>query len=171
MIATCGSAEKARLLKELGADRIVLYKEEDLGKVLRAEYKNGVDLVYDGVGGKLFETCVANLAVGGKIIVIGMIGGGSYTKGWPKSKHEGVNEQLLWKSASVEGFFLLHYLAKFKPHLNKLTTLLRQGRIQVALDPTPFEGIESVADAVEHLHSGKSQGKVIVSLAGGQASL
>jgi hypothetical protein len=31
---------------------------------------------------------------------------------------------------------------------------------QVSLDPTPFIGLESVADAVEHLHSGRSVGKV-----------
>lgn len=30
----------------------------------------------------------------------------------------------------------------------------------MALDPTPFLGLESVADAVEHLHSGRSIGKV-----------
>ena len=69
VIATCGSREKAALLKRLGADRVVLYKSESLGEVLRREYKKGVDLVYDGVGGKMFEAAVANLSVGGKILV------------------------------------------------------------------------------------------------------
>lgn len=32
--------------------------------------------------------------------------------------------------------------------------------LQIAIDPTRFVGLESVADAVEHLHSGKSLGKV-----------
>ena len=160
VIATCGNEEKARLLRELGASRVVNYKKEDLGKVLKAEYPKGIDLVYDGVGGSMFEAAVSNLAVGGRIIVIGMIGG--YTKGWPKSKHEGVNELLLFKSATVQGFFLLHYARHFKRHLNKLSHLSRTGQLKVALDSQEFSGIESVVPAVEHLHSGKSKGKVVV---------
>ena len=160
VIATCGNEEKARLLRELGASRVVNYKKEDLGKVLKAEYPKGIDLVYDGVGGSMFEAAVSNLAVGGRIIVIGMIGG--YTKGWPKSKHEGVNELLLFKSAIVQGFFLLHYARHFKRHLNKLSHLSRTGQLKVALDSQEFSGIESVVPAVEHLHSGKSKGKVVV---------
>jgi len=161
VIATCGNDEKAKLLKSLGADHVVNYKREDLGQVLRKEYPEGVDLVYDGVGGKMFEQVVKNIAVGGKVIVIGMIG--EYTKGWPRSKHEGINEMLLFKSASVEGFFLLHFARKFKQHLRKLTHLSRSGQLKIALDPVPFAGIGAVVPAVEHLHSGKSQGKVIVS--------
>lgn len=33
---------------------------------------------------------------------------------------------------------------------------------QVAVDPKPFLGINSVADAVDYLHSGKSVGKVFI---------
>ncbi len=46
VIATCGNDDKARLLKGLGADKVVNYKREDLGQVLRKEYPKGVDLVY-----------------------------------------------------------------------------------------------------------------------------
>jgi len=36
--------------------------------------------------------------------------------------------------------------------------------MQVAIDPARFVGIESVADAVDHLYSGNSIGKVVVQL-------
>jgi len=174
VIATCGTPEKADLLRSLGADRIVQYKgpqREDLGKVLRREYKRGVDLVYDGVGGQMFENAVNNLAIGGKLLVIGQIGGGNYTTGWKPSMHKGVNEKLLWKSGSVEGFFLLHHAKRFSRHLQNLVSLYQSGQLKVAMDPTNFEGLESVVGAVEHLHSGRSQGKVVVNLARNNASL
>ena len=38
VIATCGSDEKAEMLKRLGADRVVNYRRESLKDVLRKEY-------------------------------------------------------------------------------------------------------------------------------------
>src|SRR6185503_6893231 len=58
VIGTCGSEEKAELLRELGCDRVVNHRREDVGEVLRREYPNGINLVYESVGGDLFDTCV-----------------------------------------------------------------------------------------------------------------
>lgn len=38
VIATCGSQDKAELLKKLGADRVINYRTEDVKDVLRREY-------------------------------------------------------------------------------------------------------------------------------------
>jgi NADPH:quinone reductase-like Zn-dependent oxidoreductase len=47
---------------------------------------------------------------------------------------------------------------------SRLHALLATGQLTVAVDPTPFVGLEAVAAAVEHLHSGRSVGKVVVRL-------
>lgn len=39
----------------------------------------------------------------------------------------GIPEKLLWKSASLVGFFLLRYAAHFKAHLAQLSDLVAQG--------------------------------------------
>lgn len=75
VIGTCSSDEKVEFLKNIGCDRVVNYRSEDLNKVLKKEYPKGVDLVYECVGGEMYETCVQNLALKGRIIVIGMISG------------------------------------------------------------------------------------------------
>lgn len=49
-------------------------------------------------------------------------------------------------------------------HLQRLCGLVQAGKLAVALDGTAFRGLGSVADAVEHLHSGRSSGKVVVQL-------
>ena len=49
-------------------------------EVLKREYPKGIDLVYESVGGELFETCLNALAVGGRLVIIGMmsqVGAGS----------------------------------------------------------------------------------------------
>ena len=42
-------------------------------QVLKQEYPKGVDLIYESVGGQMFETCMNALAVYGRMVVIGMI--------------------------------------------------------------------------------------------------
>lgn len=39
VIATCGGAAKADLLRKLGADRVINYREENVAEVLKREYK------------------------------------------------------------------------------------------------------------------------------------
>jgi NADPH-dependent curcumin reductase CurA len=46
----------------------------------------------------------------------------------------------------------------------RVLDLYRTGEIQVWVDPVPFVGLESVAPAVAHMLSGKSVGKVVVTL-------
>jgi NADPH-dependent curcumin reductase CurA len=41
--------------------------------VLRKEYPKGVDVVYEGVGGAMFDAALANLADRGRLVVIGMM--------------------------------------------------------------------------------------------------
>ncbi|KAF2606199.1 hypothetical protein F2Q68_00043424 [Brassica cretica] len=73
VIATCGGSEKAKLLKELGVDRVIDYKAEDIKTVLKKEFPKGVDIIYESVGGRMFDLCLNALAVYGRLIVIGMI--------------------------------------------------------------------------------------------------
>lgn len=84
--------------------------------------------------------------------------------GWELPAHTGLPEKLLNKSTQLTGFFLPHYAEHFGRHLARLHALTATGQLHVAVDPTPFVGLEAVSDAVEHLHSGRSVGKVVVQL-------
>jgi hypothetical protein len=55
----------------------------------------------------------------------------SYAGGWPVSSHPGTNERLLWKSASVTGFFLLRFASHFRSHLTRLLELVDSGKLKV----------------------------------------
>lgn len=82
VIATCSSDDKAALLRSLGVDRPVVYTREDLASVLRDEFADGVDVVYESVGGDMFEIGVDALARHGRLVVIGFISGYADGSGW-----------------------------------------------------------------------------------------
>ncbi|XP_047325265.1 prostaglandin reductase-3-like [Impatiens glandulifera] len=162
VVATCGGKEKAKALTDLGVDRVIDYKAEDIKTVLKNEYPKGVDIVYESVGGQMFDLCLNALAIYGKMIVIGMISQYQGEHGWKPLNYTGLCEKLLAKSQTVAGFFLVQYSNLWQQHLDKLFLLYSLGKLKVSLDPKNFVGLSSVADAVEYLHSGKSVGKVVV---------
>ena len=160
VFGTCGSDEKAALLRDLGCDRPITYRFENVRAVLQAEAPDGLDVVYEAVGGALFDTALRALAVRGRLISIGFVG--EYVDGPERVTDVRVYHRLLAKSASVRGFFLPHYARHFREHMGRLLGLVASGELRVAVDPTTFRGLGAVADAVEHLHSGRSRGKVVV---------
>ncbi|EFJ16715.1 hypothetical protein SELMODRAFT_179322 [Selaginella moellendorffii] len=162
VIGTCGGSDKAALLSSLGVDRVIDYKAEDIKTVLKKEYPRGVDLVYESVGGTMFDTCLNALATFGRLIVIGMISQYQGEGGWQPRNYPGLCEKLLWKSQTIVGFYLMHHNKLWKEHVAKLHSLHSRGKLKIAVDPTPFTGLSSACDAVEYLHSGKSVGKVII---------
>ena len=54
--------------------------------MLKENYPEGVDIVYESVGGETYETCVNRLAVKGRLIVIGYISGYTSPMGVGSSK-------------------------------------------------------------------------------------
>jgi NADPH-dependent curcumin reductase CurA len=75
VVATCGGARKAALVRSLGAHRVIDHTAEDVAAVLAAEYPRGIDVVYEGVGGAMLCTAMNALAEGGRCLVIGYISG------------------------------------------------------------------------------------------------
>ncbi|OQR83480.1 alcohol dehydrogenase [Achlya hypogyna] len=167
VIGTCSSKEKQEFLLGLGCDRAIDYTKEDVGAVLKKEFPRGVNLVFESVGGDMLETCVSNVARHGRIVVIGAISGYQDSSSWDgKAGGSGpLSTALLSKSASLRGFFLNHHIVHFGAHARKLGTLVHKGLLDPGVDPTPFHGLESVADAIEYMYARKNVGKLVVSVA------
>ena len=76
VFATAGSDEKRRACEALGAERAINYRIEDFVAVLKdLTAGRGVDLVLDIVGGDYFARNIAALAVDGRLVQIGVMGG------------------------------------------------------------------------------------------------
>src|SRR5437899_5451179 len=76
VIAAASSEEKLEVAKARGADHLVLYSREPFrDAVKRITDGRGVDVVYDPVGGEIFENSVRCIAWGARLLVIGFTGG------------------------------------------------------------------------------------------------
>ena len=87
----------------------------------------------------MFKTCLGALGQKGRLVVIGMMS--QYGAGWPQTALKGVPEMLLYKSASLNGFFLIHYAYLFKQHLSQLTNFMMQGQLKVGMDSAAFRSV------------------------------
>ena len=76
VVATCGSLEKATLVRDAGADEVVRYDETDFVAAARAATGGrGVDVVYDGVGRSTFDGSLASLRPRGLLVLFGQASG------------------------------------------------------------------------------------------------
>lgn len=165
VIAVCGGDDKAALVQSLGADRVINYRREDVDTVLRNEYPRGIHLVYEGIGGKLFDTCVDHLAPMGRLLIVGYIS--EYQAAQPELVTQPrIYTKLLWKGASIRAFISNQYPREFNSELINMYRDWQAGTLISAVDSARFTGLDAVADAVDYLYSGKNTGKVVVDLRG-----
>ncbi|RZU34025.1 NAD(P)H-quinone oxidoreductase [Blastococcus saxobsidens] len=76
VLTTAGTAAKLDVCRELGADTAVNYRDEDfVERVREATDGRGADVVLDNMGAKYLARNVDALAVGGRLVIIGMQGG------------------------------------------------------------------------------------------------
>jgi putative PIG3 family NAD(P)H quinone oxidoreductase len=72
---TVGSESKAAFVRELGADLVVNYNEEDFVEAVRAYDSSGADVILDNMGARYLGPNLEVLATAGRLVVIGMQGG------------------------------------------------------------------------------------------------
>jgi NADPH2:quinone reductase len=76
VIATAGGPRKTGICRELGADHVVDYTAEDFVPVVK-EFTggHGADVVYDPVGGEVFDKSRRCIAFEGRLLVVGFTSG------------------------------------------------------------------------------------------------
>jgi putative PIG3 family NAD(P)H quinone oxidoreductase len=78
VFVTAGSEEKCARCRELGAELAINYRTDDFAKAaLEATGGRGVDVVLDSIGAPYLEANLRSLAIGGRLLLIGLMGGAS----------------------------------------------------------------------------------------------
>jgi NADPH2:quinone reductase len=76
VIATAGGPDKVQVCRDLGADVVVDYSSEDFVAVVKDVTEGrGADVVYDSVGGDVFDRSRKCIAFEGRLVVVGFAGG------------------------------------------------------------------------------------------------
>ncbi|GMF12833.1 unnamed protein product [Phytophthora lilii] len=151
VIGACSSDEKVEYLKSLGVDRPINYKKENLTEVLKKEYSDGINLAFESVGGEMFKAVLDNIAIFGRIIVFGNVSHYHGEAGTDPQYGYQQNRKMQLRSASLRGFLLFHHAKHVPEHLQRLLTLIKDGKLKAGIDPTEFRGLESIPDAINRL--------------------
>ena len=157
VIAAASSAERLALAARHGADEGIDYGAESLKeRVAALTDGQGVDVVYDPVGGPLFDEALSSLAWGGRILLIGFVAG---VPRIPANR-------LLVKHRSAMGSSM-RYFRRERPDLllrsmDELAAWYREGK--VAPRVTETWGLEDVPKAIRRLTERRATGKVVVTL-------
>ena len=185
VIGTTSSIEKEKFLKSLGVDLVINYREQNMDNVLREKFPDGIDVIWETIGGETFSMLFQHLAIKGRMIVIGSTttyqGDGLFdvpisnlnakVSHFPQI-HYKFNLvfylQLLMRSQSLNGFMLTQYGSDYAEYLPKLISSIALGKIRANVDlgettsEGKFFGLDQTVRAEEWLHSGNNQGKVVV---------
>lgn len=151
VIGTAGGPEKCAVAKDMGCDDVVDYRDVDLVAAVKdLTGGRGADVVYDPVGGDVFDASRRITAFEGRILVIGFAGG---------RIAEAPTNHVLMKNYSVIGVHWGYYRkmnpALIQPWQDALEELWAQRRIE------PLIGAElPLTDATEALRRLGSRGTV-----------
>ena len=158
VIATARGADKLAVAKEHGADHVLDSEAEDVrGRVKELTGGLGADVVYDPVGGALFDASLRAVAWEGRIIVIGFASG--HVPQIPANI-------LLVKNAAVLGFYWGSYRRhdpeRLRAGFRELFAWHEAGRIRPHVSTTL--PLAETARAIGLLASRGSIGKIVVTV-------
>lgn len=150
-IATTSTAEKAALLRQLGAAEVINYREQpDWGKAVREASLGGVDLVVEVGGVATLGHSLDALRYGGQISVIGLLGG------FPAS-----DGTALFGAMFARAAILRPIMVGSRADLAGALKAIEACDLHPCIDPRRF-GFGQLPEALRYLQSGKHIGKVII---------
>ena len=156
VIATVGGGEKAEIARDLGADEVIDYRVDDfVARVSEITDGNGADVIYDPVGGDVFDGSLKCIAWNGRLIVVGFAGGRI-----PEVKAN----RILLKNIAVTGVhwgaYLLKEPARVPETFEGIFSLYREGKIKPLIYNS--YALEDLPSALAELASRKTHGKLII---------
>lgn len=158
VIAAVGSDEKVDVCKRMGVEDVIVYTEEDLVERVRSLTDgDGVDVVYDPVGGDIFDQARRTVGFDGRYLIIGFTSG---------RIPEAPANHILLKNYSMVG---VHWGAavarnpeRIKEIYAELISLVDAGKI----DPILFNGetapFAKAAELLAQLGERGTVGKVVI---------
>ena len=154
-----GPRKCAWLRNEARIDGAIDYKNEDLGRRLREEFPNGIDLFFDNVGGDILDTTLLHMAQHGRITLCGGISGYNEKELPPGPRHI---MQIVIRRLTVRGFILIDHLAQAGEAIADLSRWSAEGKLVVEEDIQ--EGFENTVQTFLRLFEGKNLGKQLLKI-------
>ena len=156
VIATAGSDEKVELCRSLGADHAINYKTQDFAEEVKTlTGGRGANVIFDPVGGDVYDRSTKCVAFEGRIVIVGFTSG---------RIPQAATNHILVKNYSVVGLHWGLYNTRapelIAPAARALIDLFESGKIKPHISsrlPLAY-----APTALASVAGGKSTGKVIL---------
>ena len=161
-IGIAGGPEKcARIISRYGFSEAIDYKGKDvtdLAAAIRAIAPDGLDIVFENVGGMALEAALLNLKKGARIALCGLIS--------EYNARERIGARNLWSlipaHASIRGVLATEFLDDFPAARAQLERWLIAGQLKV--DEHVEDGLENAYTAFMRLFDGSHNGKLMLKI-------
>merc|ERR1712232_1468054 len=123
---------------------------------------DGIDFIYDNVGGKILDNLLAKINPNGRVVICGAIS--QYSGKLNKGLVEGPSNylKLAERGATMKGFNVIQYMSKILFMLFGMWWMHLRGKVR--MNEHTEHGIESFPKALKKLFTGGHLGKMIVSV-------
>jgi NADPH:quinone reductase len=155
VIAGASTAEKLAVARGRGADALVNYTTENLTeRVMALTDGKGADVCFDPIGGDLFDAALSALGWGGRILLVGFVGG---VQQIPANR-------LLVKHRAALGsslrYFRWHAADKLRRSVDELLRWYAEGRLRPLVSHRL--PLERTIEAIRLLTDRKAHGKIVI---------
>jgi len=158
VIGIAGGKEKCDyVVNELGFDACIDYKGGNLYKDVKAAAPNGIDGLFENVGGVVMDSVLARMNPYGRIALCGLISG---YDGEPMPIHN--TRVILSMRLTMQGFIVSEHMDLWPQGLTEIGTLVATGKIKYR--ETIADGLAAAPEAFLGLLRGKNFGKQLVKL-------
>jgi len=152
-----GPAKCDYVVRELGFDACIDYKSDNARDAFKAATPNGVDVVFENVGGAVFDMALARMNAFGRVALCGLIAGYN-------GQDLALNNvrSILVNRLAIEGFIVSEHADAWPTALAELTGYVASGALKYR--ETVAVGIESAPNAFIGLLRGENFGKQLVKM-------
>lgn len=158
VIGIAGGKEKCGyVVDELGFDACIDYKGGNLFKEVKAAAPDGIDGLFENVGGAVMDAVLARMNPYGRIALCGLISG---YDGQPMPVHN--LHAVLSMRLMMQGFIVSEHMDLWPTGLGELGALVADGKLKFR--ESISEGLASAPEAFIGLLRGKNFGKQLVRL-------
>jgi NADPH-dependent curcumin reductase CurA len=160
VIGVAGGPAKCKwLVDELGFDGAVDYKAGNIKDQIKALCPDGIDVLWDNVGGVQLNDLLNQIAMHARIVICGGISRYELGK-MPAGPENYFN--LIFKRAHMEGFIVLDYISEYPLARKRIANWIRSGKMMYKEDVQ--SGLENAPRTLMRLFQGENFGKQLLKL-------
>ena len=164
VVGIAGGPDKVRFLKELGLDEAVDYKADDFADQLERALPDGIDTLFENVGGHMFEALMPHFNKQAQVVICGAIA--QYDQVDTPEGPDRLPELLtliMYRNIELRSFSLPEHLDSFPDFIAEVGPWVAQGKIKFLEEVV--DGFETIPDAFLRLFDGRNRGKLIAKVA------